>query len=49
MLVDGRLVSLYNVHISMQFGRDMGAVFERRQQQFAALEQDLLPAIRIRS
>jgi hypothetical protein len=35
------LVSFYNVHISMQLGRDMPATFQARGEQFAALRRDL--------
>jgi endonuclease/exonuclease/phosphatase (EEP) superfamily protein YafD len=34
-------VSFYNVHITMQLGTDMSAIFERRHEEFAALEDDL--------
>jgi hypothetical protein len=35
------LVSFYNVHVSMQLGPDMPAVFRARREQFAALRRDL--------
>jgi endonuclease/exonuclease/phosphatase (EEP) superfamily protein YafD len=34
-------VSFYNVHITMQLGHDMRRIFERRQEEFAALEEDV--------
>jgi endonuclease/exonuclease/phosphatase (EEP) superfamily protein YafD len=34
-------VSFYNVHITMQLGTDLSAIFERRHKEFAALEDDL--------
>ncbi len=40
---DGQeLLSFYNVHISMQLGEDMAAIFQRRQAQFDHLRADLV-------